>query len=548
MNSNEKMLREERLSQLRYLENKGVNPYPPEPPNRTNTNREITTRYKELEGTEVDVLGRIVSTRPHGKVLFATIRDDSGDVQIFLNINDNPEELADFKAAYRPGDIIAVGGKVIKTRNGEPTVKLQKLTMLAKAILPPLFASEYTESIPVGTETKEQIAENDRLNEDKRFVADYEKKKNHSKDNMARYEKAIANIEAAKEKPTMTDVLSDPEDRSRQRYLDMIAHREIRERFRFRSQMVQFMRERFMDLDCWEVETPIMDNQYGGANARPFITHHNALNTDLFLRISDELYLKKLMVGGMSEGVFEFSRDFRNEGMDYKHNPEFTQVELYKAYTDYLYMMKMSENLIADMAQKFLGSTSVNYQGQDIDLSVPWRRLSIYDGIKEQMGIDFEKLTPKEIQELAKREGIEETDPGYIALKLFDLHVEHTLVNPTFVIDYPASTSPLTKTHRSKPGLVERFECVVAGMEVMNCYTELNDPRLQRANFEGEEGRKDAGDQEAMPTDDDFVKAMEYGMPPMGGIGISIDRWCMLLTDANHIREVIAFPVLKPRK
>lgn len=341
--------------------------------------------------------------------------------------------------------------------------------------------------------------------------------------------------------------LKDVETRTRQRYLDMIVNPEVRERFKFRSQMVQAMRERFMQLGCWEVETPVLDTTYGGASAKPFETHHNALGENLYLRISNELYLKRLVIGGL-EGVFEFSRDFRNEGMDKTHNPEFTQVELYLAYRDYNFMMEMSENLIADIAQKYLGTTQVEYQGQQIDLSVPWKRLSIYEGVKETLGIDADTVTDDELLAIAKNEGIEESDRGYILLELFDRYVSPDLVNPTFVIDYPESTSPLTKKHRSKEGLTERFECVVAGMEVSNCYTELNDPRTQRANFEAELKRRFEGDENAMPTDDDFILAMEYGMPPMGGIGISIDRWLMILKNLDHIRETIAFPTMKPKE
>lgn len=346
---------------------------------------------------------------------------------------------------------------------------------------------------------------------------------------------------------TPPEKLDDVETRTRQRYLDMIVNPEVRERFKFRSQVVQFMRERFMELGCWEVETPVLDTTYGGASAKPFKTHHNALGEEVYLRISNELYLKRLAIGGL-EGVFEFSRDFRNEGMDRTHNPEFTQVELYKAYTDYEYMMTMSENLMADIAQKHLGTTQIEYQGQQIDLSTPWKRLSIYEGVKETLGIDADTVTDEELQIIAQREGIGETDRGYIFLELFDKYVSPNLISPTFVIDYPESTSPLTKKHRSKKGLTERFECVVAGMEVMNCYTELNDPRTQRANFEAELKRRFEGDENAMQTDDDFIVAMEYGMPPMGGIGISIDRWVMILKDLEHIRETIAFPTMKPKE
>jgi lysyl-tRNA synthetase class 2 len=311
--------------------------------------------------------------------------------------------------------------------------------------------------------------------------------------------------------------------------------------------MVEHMRQTFLGLECYEVETPVLDTTYGGASARPFKTHLNALDTEFVMRISNELYLKRLLVGGLG-GVFEFSRDFRNEGMDKTHNPEFTQVELYKAYTDYNWMMNMSENLISGIAQKFLGKQVIEYQGKTIDLTTPWKRLSIHDGVRGAYGIDPENISDEDLKALAIKEGITENDRGYILLELFDKKVAPNLVNPTFVIDYPESTSPLTKKHRNKIGLVERFETVVAGMEVMNCYTELNDPRKQRANFEEELKRRFEGDDQAMVTDDDFVIAMEYGMPPMGGIGISIDRWTMILTNADHIRETILFPTMKPEQ
>lgn len=503
-------IREERLEQLKFLESKGINPYPPEPPARTHTNIEITNNYNELESKDVSVLGRITSIRGHGKLYFFDINDSSGKVQVFINQNDNPEDIVLFHEAFRPGDIVAVTGNVFKTKSGEATVKLSKLTMLAKAVLPPLFAGDYGERKPVGTETQEELK---------------------------------VRAQEIKEGKIRSDVFTDPGERAQNRPLDMIAHPEVVERFKTRSKFVEHIRKFFTeDLNAWELDTPIMDSQYGGASAKPFVTHHNDLNMDLFLRISNEIYLKKFMVGGF-EGAFEFSRDFRNEGIDWKHNPEFTQVELYKAFTDYNFMMTMAENLIYNFAREHLGTSKIVYQGKEFDLKPPWKRLSIYDGIKQQMGIDFEKLTTEEVLEIAKREEIDETDPGHIALKLFDIYVEPTISEPTFVIDYPASTSPLTKLHRSKPGLVERFECIVAGMETMNCYTELNDPRLQRANFEEEVKRKEGGDEETMPTDDSFLQAMEYGMPPMGGIGISIDRFIMIFTNCNNIREVIAFPV-----
>jgi lysyl-tRNA synthetase, class II len=480
------------LDKLAYLEGRGINPYPGEPPLRTHHNAEITAGCDELIDQEVSVVGRLTAVRGHGKLAFIDITDGTGRMQAM--IASKPDEvdgnLELFKNGFGLGDFVRVGGTVMKTRTGEPTIRVGEngLGMLAKAILPPPFAQE--------------------------------------------------------------GGIKDPEIRYRQRYLDLMANPEVRERFEFRSKMVEYMRKRFIENGCMEVQTPILDNTYGGASARPFITHHNALGEDLFLRISDELYLKRLLVGGF-EGVFEFSTDFRNEGMDKTHNPEFTQVELYKAYVDYEWMMKMTENLFSDISRDLLGKETVEHMGNAIDLKAPWRRLSVYDGLREHYGFDPETASEAKVREAGAREGIEDADTmdlGYLLLELFDKKVAPTLINPTFVIDYPESTSPLTKKHRSKSGLVERFELYVNGMELANCYTELNDPRKQRENFEEQIKRRFAGDEEAMPMDEDFVIAMEYGMPPMGGIGISIDRWVMILTGAEHIREVILFPTMKRRQ
>lgn len=477
-------LRDVGLRQVAFLEDRGIDPYPGGIPPRTHFNADVVRDFDSLADQQVDLVGRLVAVRVHGKRVFFDLQDESGRVQGMLTHDpeikdDSRMEL--FKGGFSVGDFVGVSGRVMKTRTDEVTVDVRDLKMLAKSVLPP------------------------------------------------------------------PENVIDPEIRFRQRYLDMLANPEVVERFKFRSRMVEKMRQTFIQNGCYEVETPIMDTTYGGANAKPFVTHHNALGTNLYLRISNELYLKRLLVGGL-EGVFEFSRDFRNEGMDRTHNPEFTQVELYKAYTDYEWMMQMSEVLMSDVAKELLGNDKVEYMGQTIDLRAPWKRLSIYDGVREHYGFDPETTSDEEIIRVAREEGIEGDDIGYLLIELFDKKVAPTLINPTFVIDYPESTSPLTKKHRTKPGLVERFECYVAGMEVMNCYTELNDPRTQRANFEAEQKRRLEGDSEAMLTDDDFVTAMEYGMPPMGGIGISIDRFVMVLTGAEHIREVILFPTMKPKK
>lgn len=337
------------------------------------------------------------------------------------------------------------------------------------------------------------------------------------------------------------------ETAQRQRYLDLLLNPETRRRFVARSMIVQGMRERFLKLGCMEVETAVLSNQYGGAEARPFVTHHNAIGEEVYMRISNELELKRL-TAAFQGGVFEFSRDFRNEGMDATHNPEFTQVELYKPYTDYRWMMGMSENLMAKICRDLHGSMQISYGDLKIDLTPPWRRLTIYDGLRESLRIEPKTIGMDELQKLAKAHNIEGHTKGEILLKLFDAVVGPTLVQPTFVMDYPSETSALTKKHRDDPEVTERFECVVGGMEVMNCYTELNDPRDQRARFEAEKEKRARGDKEAMQFDEDFLLFQEYGMPQQGGIGISIDRWTMLLTNTQRIRDVILFPLLKPEK
>ncbi|MBI2021989.1 lysine--tRNA ligase [Candidatus Daviesbacteria bacterium] len=343
--------------------------------------------------------------------------------------------------------------------------------------------------------------------------------------------------------------VKDPETQQRQRYLQTLIDPEARRRFRTRAEIVQYMRNYFINqLGCTEVETPVLDYTYGGAAARPFVTKHNALDTELFLRISNELYLKRLTVGGFYEGVFEFSRNFRNEGMDRTHNPEFTLLELYKPFWDYFNMMDMAEDLVSGMVGKIHGTTQVAYGDQTIDFKKPWRRLTVYEGIKQKAGIDPETATDKELEEAAHFVGVSGLTRGELVLGLFEQLWGEELIQPTFVMDYPAETSALTKRHRNNPELTERFEMYAGGMEIMNCYTELNDPRDQRQRFELEARKRGEGDQETMPFDEDFITAMEYGMPQQAGIGISVDRLTMLVTDTDHIRHVIYFPLLRPRR
>lgn len=338
----------------------------------------------------------------------------------------------------------------------------------------------------------------------------------------------------------------DKQTEQRQRYLDLRLHPESRERFIIRSRLVEGMRQRFLKMGCMEVETAVLSNQYGGAEARPFKTFHNSVGHDVYLRISNELELKRL-TNAYQGGVFEFSKDFRNEGMDAIHNPEFTQVELYKPYVDYVWMMDMAEKLISDLAQEILGTTKVMFNGHNIDLQTPWRRFTIYDGLRESLGIEPKTISNSRLSKIADKYGLTGHTKGELLLKLFGQVVEPTLIQPTFVLDYPDDTSALTKRHRVDPELTERFECVVAGMEVMNCYTELNDPRDQRKRFENEKKKRERGDMEAMQFDEDFLLFQEYGMPQQGGIGISIDRWTMLLTNTQRIRDAILFPLLKPK-
>lgn len=346
----------------------------------------------------------------------------------------------------------------------------------------------------------------------------------------------------------LTGKINSAEVQQRQRYLYTLENEEARGRFRVRSKMIQMMREYFINkLGCLEVETPVLDSTYGGASARPFTTHHNALDTDFFLRISNELYLKRMTVGGFYEGVFEFSRNFRNEGMDRTHNPEFTLLELYKPFWDYRMMMDMAEDLITGIAQGIHGKLQLPFGNHMIDYSRPWKRLSIYDGLREKLGIEPTTIPDDVLTSIGHDYGIEENTRGEIMLKLFDTLWERELINPTFVLDYPAETSSLTKRHRRDASLTERFELFVAGMETMNCYSELNDPRDQRDRFTLEVQKRKLGDQEAMPFDEDFITAQEYGMPLQAGIGIGIDRWAMLLTNTDHIRQVIYFPMLRPK-
>ncbi|MBO6148237.1 MAG: lysine--tRNA ligase [Lachnospiraceae bacterium] len=447
---------------------------------------EIKERFEELEGQEVSVAGRMMFKRVMGKASFCNIMDLQGKIQIYAARDDLGEEAyTDFKKLYDVGDILGVKGKVFRTNAGEISVHADEITLLSKALQP---------------------------------------------------------------LPEKFHGLTDTDTRFRERYLDLIMNDGVKETFIKRSKIISEIRRYLDGLGFLEVETPMLVENAGGAAARPFITHYNALNEDRKLRISLELYLKRLIIGGL-ERVYEIGRVFRNEGLDTKHNPEFTLMELYQAYTDYHGMMELTENMFRHVAEKVCGSSVVVYNGVSIDMSKPFRRITMVDAIKEESGIDFDSVgTDEEAKALAKQHNIEfepHHKKGDIINLFFDHFCEEKMIQPTFVMDHPIEISPLTKKKPDDPSKVERFELYINGWEMCNAYSELNDPIDQRERFAVQDALAANGDEEAQHTDEDFLHAMELGMPPTGGIGYGIDRLCMLLTDAPSIKEVIAFPTLK---
>jgi len=459
---------------------------------------EIKNNYKDGDQKKVKVAGRLMALRRMGKASFAHIADSMGRIQIYLK----KDEIGEAYDAFRLmdiGDIIGVEGFVFKTKTGEVSVHVENFKLLAKSLKPLPIAKEVTDD---------------------------------------------------QGQKVVYDQFTDKELRYRQRYVDLIVNPDIKEVFIKRSRIVTAIRN-FLDKKNYiEVETPILQPLYGGAAARPFITHHNALDIDLYLRIADELYLKRLIVGGF-DGVYEISKDFRNEGMDRSHNPEFTMLELYVAYKDYEWMMKFVEELFENICSTVFGSTEFDYQEKKINFKAPWKRISYTEAIKDKTGVDVLNSSLEELLKLAKTTGVEisanESRAGLID-EIFSQTVEPDLIQPTFVVDYPLILSPLAKKHRSKQGLVERFEGYVAGKEICNAFSELNDPIDQRQRFEQQSKMREEGDEEAHQVDEDFLRAMEYGMPPMAGLGVGIDRLVMLLTDQSSIRDVIFFPQMKPEK
>ncbi len=484
-----------RYEELEELKSKGIEPFAYS--YEVNSDSEdIKNNFNENEKRDVKISGRIMAIRGMGKASFAHIMDSKGRIQIYLK----KDELGEIYDAFRLldiGDIIGVDGFVFKTKTGEISVHAKSFQLLAKSLKP----------LPIAKEAVDE--EGNKI---------------------------------------IYDQFADKELRYRQRYVDLIVNPHVREVFVKRSRIITSMRN-FLDKHGYlEVETPILQPLYGGAAARPFKTYHNTLDTTLYLRIADELYLKRLIVGGFN-GVYEISKDFRNEGMDRTHNPEFTMMELYVPYRDYEWMMEFVEKMINSICKDVFNILEFEYEGHKINFSPPWKRISMVDAIKEKTGIDITAASLDELKSSAKNHGVdikEIESRAKLMDEIFSVTVQPELVQPTFVIDYPVELSPLAKKHRSKPGVVERFEGYVAGREICNAFSELNDPIDQRERFEQQVKMREAGDEEAHQVDEDFIRALEYGMPPTAGLGVGIDRLVMLLTNQSSIRDVIFFPQMKP--
>ena len=476
-----------RRQKLKDLQDAGKDPFKVMSYDITAYSQDIKSDYESYEDKEVRMAGRIMSKRIMGKASFANIQDTQGRIQLYVSVNDMEKEAYDDFKKTDIGDIVGIVGKVFKTRTGEISIHTTEVTLLCKSLQP----------LP--------------------------EKWHGLKDNDLRY---------------------------RQRYVDLIVNPEVKKTFITRSRVITEMRRFLDERDFIEVETPVLNTIPGGASARPFITHHNTLDIDMYMRIATELYLKRLIVGGMDR-VYEIGRIFRNEGMDIKHNPEFTSIELYQAYTDYKGMMELTENMVASIAERVLGTTKVIYQGTEIDFKPPWRRLTMEQAVLEYTGVDFANIhTNEEADAVAKEKDLptykEGMSRGEILVAFFEAYVEDKLIAPTFLMDYPVEVSPLTKRSNERPDLTERFEGFVFGRELCNAYSELNDPIDQKERFMDQVRRREAGDEEANMMDDDFINAMEVGMPPTGGMGLGVDRLVMFLTDSYSIRDVLLFPTMKP--
>ena len=503
-----------RRQSLQTMRDMGINPYPADEYVVTGYSADIKAGFQDEDesaqwhtGTPVRIAGRLMSRRIMGKASFIELQDSKGRIQVYVSRDDIQMPVPEgeqattveqqmynvvFKKLLDIGDFIGIEGFVFRTQMGEISVHAKQLTVLAKSLRP----------LPI-----------------------------------VKYKDGVA-----------YDGFNDPEQRYRQRYVDLVVNEGVKDVFLKRATIIRTMRQVFDEAGYTEVETPILQQIAGGASARPFITHHNALDVDMYLRIATELYLKRLIVGGF-EGVYEIGRNFRNEGMDRSHNPEFTCMELYVSYKDYNWMMTFTEQLLERIAIAVNGTTKVQIGDHEVDFKAPYRRLPILDAIKEKTGYDLSVMSEDEVREVAKKYGVEDTDKmgkGKLIDEIFGETCEGTFIQPTFITDYPVEMSPLTKMHRSKPGLTERFELMVNGKEVANAYSELNDPIDQYERFVEQMKLADKGDDEAMVIDHDFVRALEYGMPPTSGIGIGIDRLAIFLTGQPTIQEVLLFPTMKP--
>ena len=480
-----------RRDKLTELQSAGKDPFDVYKVIRTHTSEEVKANYDTLEGKEVTVAGRIMSKRGQGKVVFSDIYDKDGKIQLFLKIDKVGEENLKQYKTLDIGDWVAASGEVFTTKTGEVSVNVNTFELNCKSLKP---------------------------------------------------------------LPEKWHGLKDPDLRYRQREVDIITNVEVKDTFIKRSKIISAMRE-FLDTKGFlEVETPILGAIAGGAAAKPFTTHHNTLDMDMYLRIAPELYLKRLIVAGF-EKVYEIGRNFRNEGMSVRHNPEFTTIELYEAYSDYNDMMEITENMIAYACEKINGTTKVTYQGTEIDFMPPWRRITMVDAVKEYSGVDFNEIkSVEEAQAIAKEKHLEFAKPldkvtkGDVLNALYEEFGEANMIQPTFVMDYPVEISPLTKKKRGNPEFTERFEGFVFGRELCNAYSELNDPIVQRQRFEQQANERELGDDEAYMLDEQFMSALEAGMPPTGGMGMGIDRLTMFLTDSASIRDVLLFPTMRPQK
>jgi len=480
-----------RRDKLTELQSAGKDPFDVYKVNRTHTSEEVKANYDTVEGKEVTVAGRLMSKRGQGKVVFSDIHDKDGKIQLFLKIDKVGEENLKQYKTFDIGDWVAATGEVFTTKTGEVSVNVNTFELTCKSLKP---------------------------------------------------------------LPEKWHGLKDPDLRYRQREVDIITNAEVKDTFIKRSKIISAMRE-FLDTKGFiEVETPILGAIAGGAAAKPFITHHNTLDMDMYLRIATELYLKRLIVAGF-EKVYEIGRNFRNEGMSVRHNPEFTAIELYEAYSDYNDMMEITENMVAYICEKVNGTTKINYQGTEIDFMPPWKRITMVDAVNEYAGVDFNGIkSNEEAQAIAKEKHLEFAKPldtvtkGEVLNALYEEFGEANMIQPTFVTDYPVEISPLTKKKRGNPEFTERFEGFVFGRELCNAYSELNDPIVQRQRFEQQANERELGDDEAYMLDEQFMSALETGMPPTGGMGMGIDRLIMFLTDSASIRDVILFPTMRPQK